>query len=212
MYTKHKYSFIDMLLWTRLEILIFLLVAIIPTSLFEVADLRWLQLPWTPIALIGTAVAFLIGFQNNAAYGRAWEARKIWGGIINESRSWAIMVQDMVTNEYAEHALSDEELAEHRTSLIHRHLAWLTALRHAMRESRPWEAFATHHTNKEWHDKMHIPERDHSLEEELRPLLSESGIVSGHEKYEQVSGHPVATVFTFEITERDERRLGVLIS
>ena len=78
MYTKHKYSFIDMLLWTRFEILLFLLVTVVPTALFELAGFRWLQLPWTPIALIGTAVAFLIGFQNNAAYGRAWEARKIW--------------------------------------------------------------------------------------------------------------------------------------
>lgn len=174
MYTKHKYSFIDMLLWTRIEILIFIVVAVVPTALFEVVGLRWLQLPWTPIALIGTAVAFLIGFQNNAAYGRAWEARKIWGGIINESRSWAIMIKDMVTSEHASQRFSDEQLAEHRTMLIHRQLAWITALRHAMRQSRPWETFAKHHTNREWHEKMHIPERDHSLDEELRPLIAES--------------------------------------
>lgn len=89
-----------MLLWTRLEILYFLMVAMVVAVFYEVVGLKWLQLPWTPIALIGTAVAFLIGFQNNAAYGRAWEARKIWGGIVNESRSWGIMARDMVTNEY----------------------------------------------------------------------------------------------------------------
>lgn len=174
MYTKKKYSFRDMLLWTRVEILVFCLVALVATLLFEVAGLRWLRLPWTPIALIGTAVAFLIGFQNNAAYGRAWEARKIWGGIVNQSRTWAMMIGDMVSNEHAMQPATDAELLEYRSSLIHRHIAWVTALRHAMREKRPWEMFAEHHTNKEWYRKMHIPERDHAVEDDLRPLLAAS--------------------------------------
>ncbi|MBK8583498.1 MAG: hypothetical protein IPL86_17320 [Flavobacteriales bacterium] len=41
--------------------------------------------PWLPIALVGTAVAFLVGFKNNASYGRMWEARMAWGSIGNSS-------------------------------------------------------------------------------------------------------------------------------
>lgn len=171
MYTKYKYSFRDMMLWTRMETFVFFLLALIPAALYEIAGFRWLQIPWTPIALVGTAVAFLIGFQNNAAYGRAWEARKIWGGIINQSRTWTMMVRDMVTNEYANESASEEELAEHRTTLIHRHIAWLTALRYAMRVRKPWEVFVDRHTNKEWYEKICIPERDNKLEDDLRPLL-----------------------------------------
>ena len=37
-------------------------------------------------------MAFFIGFNNNQAYDRWWEARKIWGGIVNDSRSFARMV------------------------------------------------------------------------------------------------------------------------
>lgn len=128
MYTKKKYSLRDMILWTRLEIIYFLLIASVVAVLYEVVGLRWLQLPWTPVALVGTSVAFLIGFQNNAAYGRAWEARKIWGGIVNESRTWANMVKDMVTSEYATEPTTDDELKSHRQTLIYRHIAWLTAL------------------------------------------------------------------------------------
>jgi predicted membrane chloride channel (bestrophin family) len=40
--------------------------------------------PFTPVALIGTTVAFMIGFQNNAAYYGIWEARKLWGGITSD--------------------------------------------------------------------------------------------------------------------------------
>jgi putative membrane protein len=47
--------------------------------LFEYAHLTWLSIPWLPLSLIGTAVAFYIGFKNNSAYDRMWEARKIWG-------------------------------------------------------------------------------------------------------------------------------------
>ena len=70
----------------------------------------WLKIPWTPLALIGTAVAFVIGFQNNAAYGRIWEARKIWGGIVNSSRTFGMFVQDMVNNEHTSENVSQEEL------------------------------------------------------------------------------------------------------
>jgi len=173
MYINKKYSFRDMILWTRLEILSFLVLAGSVAALYEFADLRWLQLPWTPLALIGTAVAFLIGFQNNAAYGRTWEARKIWGGIVNESRTWATLVQDLVTNEYASDIVSEAELSEHRRTAIYRHLAWLTALRNAMRSKRPWEVFTEHRTNKEWYEKICIPERDGSVEDELSGLLSD---------------------------------------
>ncbi|WP_449398880.1 hypothetical protein [Chryseobacterium wanjuense] len=53
---------------------------------------------WVPVALIGTAEAFLVGFKNNQAYDRLWEARKIWGGIVNSSRSFASMVYAFDTN------------------------------------------------------------------------------------------------------------------
>ena len=71
MYTKQNYSVRDMLYWTRHELVAFVLIALIPVILYESLDQRWLHLPWLPIALVGTAVAFIISFQNNATYGRA---------------------------------------------------------------------------------------------------------------------------------------------
>ena len=49
--------------------------------------------------LVGTAVAFIISFQNNASYDRVWEARKIWGGIVNTSRTLGIVINDFITGE-----------------------------------------------------------------------------------------------------------------
>ena len=132
----------------------------------------FLNIPWTPVALIGTAVAFIVGFQNNAAYGRIWEARKIWGGMVNASRTWGMKVKNMVTNEYAKVPLEESELKEHIETLIHRHIAWLTALRHSMRQTRKWETFDDHATNKEWAKIIHIPEKVFTLEDDLFLYLS----------------------------------------
>lgn len=176
MYTKKKYSVKDMILWTRWETLVFVLMATTTTILYDIMGFKWLQLPWTPIALIGTAVAFLISFQNNAAYGRIWEARKIWGGMVNYSRSWGIMVKDTVTNEYAKQPVSETELNSQGKTLIYRHIAWLTAMRHAMRQKKPWEVFAEQRTNREWQKMMHIPERESSLEDDLEKLLSKEDL------------------------------------
>jgi putative membrane protein len=45
------------------------------------------NIPWLPVSVVGTAVAFYVGFKNNQAYDRMWEARKICGGIVNDSRA-----------------------------------------------------------------------------------------------------------------------------
>ena len=167
MLTKERYSIKDMAMWTRKETLFFLAYALFIAFLYEVLGFTFLNIPWTPVALIGTAVAFIIGFQNNAAYGRIWEARKIWGGIVNTSRTWGMKVKDMVSNEYCSSPVSEEEIRNHIKTLNYRHIAWLTALRHAMREPRKWEVFEKHRTNREWAQMVHIPEKVFPLEDDL---------------------------------------------
>lgn len=123
------------------------------------------------MALIGTAVAFVIGFQNNAVYDRIWEARKIWGGIVNTSRTFGTYVQSMLTNEYAKEQISEGALKDEVKILTYRHIAWMTALRHAMRTRKDWETTSAHRTNTEW--GISPPEKKTSLEEDLKPYLSE---------------------------------------
>jgi len=175
MYTKPRYSLKDMALWTSGDTLVFLAVAVIPVILYQVIGLKWLHLPWLPIALIGTAVAFIISFQNRATYDRLWEARKIWGGIVNTSRAWGIMVKYFVTNdnEVLVEKASDAELEAIRKELIFRHIAWLTALRHAMRQERPWEVHLRYRTNRAWAEKVGVREHRYSVEEELKRYLSD---------------------------------------
>ncbi len=158
--------------WTKRETRFFLLIALVVTSLYELLDLQWLQLPWTPIALVGTAVAFLIGFQNNAAYGRIWEARMIWGGIVNNSRTWTMMVRDMVNNDHKAQPITEDSLKKERMTLVHRQIAWMSALRYALRQSKPWEIVHKSKSHREWTEMLNLPELNIPLEEELSRLLS----------------------------------------
>jgi len=172
MHIKRNYTTFEMAWWTRFETFLFLLIIIFWVSIYYFLDITWLKIPWTPLALIGTAVAFVIGFQNNASYGRIWEARKIWGGIVNTSRTFGTYVQDMVSNEHAEKRVDDATLAMEIKTLTNRHIAWMTALRFAMREPRRWETTVNHRTNQEW--GMRPPEKDTRLEDELKSVISES--------------------------------------
>ncbi|MDF1697209.1 MAG: bestrophin family ion channel [Saprospiraceae bacterium] len=172
MHINKTYTTAQMAWWTRFETLFFIAIITAWVAVFYFFDLSWIKIPWTPLALIGTAVAFVIGFQNNSAYGRIWEARKIWGGIVNTSRTFGMFLQDMLTNEYTENPMTDAELKEEIRVFTYRHIGWMTALRHAMRQPKKWETTSQHKTNQEW--DIRPPEMDSTLEVDLKPYISES--------------------------------------
>lgn len=173
MHIGKGYSFKEVILWTRRDILTLLIITAIPTFLYYFFKWQWLLLPWLPIALLGTAVAFVVGFKNNASYDRLWEARKIWGAITNFSRTWGIMVKDYVTNQHAKHPVSESELAHIHFQLYQRHFAWLTALRYQLRENKPWEAINLPH-NKEYRNQwFRVEEQDNELGNAIKPYLSQ---------------------------------------
>jgi putative membrane protein len=92
-----------------------------------------LSMPWQPISVLGISVAFYLGFKNNSSYDRTWEARKIWGGIVNSSRTFGAAVSSFIQGE------DKTEVQQIRRRLIYRHIAWLTAMRFQLRLTRDWE-------------------------------------------------------------------------
>lgn len=56
-------------------------------------------LPVMPLAIpafLGTSISVLLSFKMNQSYDRWWEARRIWGGILNDSRSLIIQLQSFM--------------------------------------------------------------------------------------------------------------------
>lgn len=167
MHAGRRYSLKEFLYWTRRDIYVLIVFAAIPTILFQLLQWKWLALPWVPIALVGTAAAFIVGFRNTQTYNRLWEARQIWGAIVNTSRSWGIMAKDFVGNN------EDEGYAKVHRQLIYRHIAWLSALRFQLRESRTWENIKNKVSNLEYSKLYGVDEWNSKLEDVLQQFLSQ---------------------------------------
>ncbi len=159
MHAGNQYSLKEFIYWTRKDIYRIVLIAIIPTVLFQLFNWRWLAIPWVPIAMIGTAAAFIVGFRNTQTYNRLWEARQIYGAIVNNSRAWGLMARDFVLDQTAQQ------------ELIYRHIAWLTALRFQLREQRSWENMNKSY-NKEYSRYFTVDEKTNNLADKLQPLLT----------------------------------------
>lgn len=91
-----------------------------------------IQIPALVSTVLGTAIAFFIGFNNNQAYDRWWEARKIWGALVNDSRSWVRAMLAYVKGR--ELNFGEEQVAVIQKRMIHRHLAFLYALKYSLRK------------------------------------------------------------------------------
>lgn len=158
MHVGKSYRLFEFLIWTRRNIYVLIAIGVVPVLLYRIVGLKWLGVPWTAVALLGTATAFIVGFKNIQTYNRSWEARQIWGDIAGCSRAWGAMSRDFLNS------------AGLTRTLVYRHLAWLTALRYQMRECRAWESMARA-SNAEYCRFYSVPERKRPLEDELAKYL-----------------------------------------
>jgi putative membrane protein len=103
--------------------------------LYRYSFLNNFSIPWLPLSVIGTGVAFYVGFKNNQAYDRLWEARMIWGGIVNSSRMWGSNIKAFLVKE------DDHEgaLVQVKKEMVFRHIAWLYQFRKQLLEPTAWE-------------------------------------------------------------------------
>jgi len=128
----------NLIKWTGLHIIwLFIMMGSI-AALYHF-NVFTVSIPWLPVSVVGTAVAFYVGFKNNQAYDRMWEARKVWGGIINDSRAWGMMVDAYVNNQFRKEKIGNAELQTVKKRLIYRHIAWLYAHRSQLLVATPWE-------------------------------------------------------------------------
>lgn len=169
MYTSKRVRFHHIFPFAWRSVLFFLGYSTLICLLYIMAGWQGLAIPFLPIGLIGTAVAFYVGFKNNSSYERLWEGRRIWGSLVNVSRSWAIMALDYVTNLNATAPVSEQELKTIHQSLVYRQLAFLNALRLQLRRRTVWEAcVGAEHTLIERIEAFRL----HQLDEDLAPFLT----------------------------------------
>ncbi|MEZ4317733.1 MAG: bestrophin family ion channel [Myxococcota bacterium] len=174
MHIGRHYSLQQTLVWSQRDFLLPLAWAALLTVLYRVFGFTFLGIPWLPLSAMAVAVAFYLGFKNNASYDRLWEARKIWGAIVNASRSWAFSSRDLIRA--ADTGVDDAELLQIRRRLVLRHVAWMDALRHQLRKLQTWE-----HRGPEFdilRRTTGVPELREDLQTELARNLPEAEVAA----------------------------------
>ncbi len=107
----------------KLDIVAVLSVSLIILFLTERYKDALPEIPLTIPAFIGTAISILLSFKLSQSYDRWWEARKVWGSIVNDSRSFVIQLNSLV-------AKGNETTIK---KLAYRQIAWCYSLGQSLR-------------------------------------------------------------------------------
>jgi len=119
--------------WNILFFLVYGSAVCVLDSYFE-----HLAFPVSEVSVLGIVVAILLGFRNNEAYNRYWEARTAWGELMNASRNFASQVIGYIQTPI-EQGQELQNASGIHTELIYRQLAFLNALRLQLRQEETWE-------------------------------------------------------------------------
>jgi putative membrane protein len=146
MYTAREIKTGIVLSFAWRSLLFYLLYSVVLCCISVFGDIP-LGISFVPIGLIGTAVAFYVGFKNNSSYERLWEARRIWGALVNASRTWGAFVIANIKEPMLSVGGDQKKL---HAELIYRHIAYINAIRIQLRQKSVWNDSNTvaHHVVK----------------------------------------------------------------
>ncbi|MBE9584261.1 hypothetical protein IM792_07370 [Mucilaginibacter sp. JRF] len=112
-----------------------------------------LKISMTPIiSMIGIVLSILMGFRISSAYDRWWEARKIWGALVNDSRTLA---RQLITI-----TQPSEITTAHVQSMVYRHIAFIYSMGGRLRNQDVNQVVASFLYEDEWErliDRGNVP-------------------------------------------------------
>lgn len=109
------------------EVLVVFVIGLLLNALTYAFSERIPDMPLGVPAFLGTAISVLLSFKMSQSYERWWEARKIWGAIVNDSRTLVVQLQSYLSPEY-QAAI---------TEIGHRQIVWCYVLGDALRGLDP---------------------------------------------------------------------------
>jgi ion channel-forming bestrophin family protein len=124
---------------TKVEFLYILFIACVVSVLTYKFDFAIPNMPINVPAFLGTAISVLISFKLSQSYERWWEARKIWGTIVNESRTFTLQLQSFIVPG------NDDVIRQ----LAHRQIAWCFCLGQSLRGLDPLENLGKYISEKD---------------------------------------------------------------
>lgn len=118
------------------ELFVHLIPILIYIGIISALDYQYhledFHFPLTIVAVLGTVIGLLLAFRTNSSYDRWWEARTLWGAIVNDSRTWTRQLLEFTPSENL-----DEAKKEKLKTMAYRQIAWCYALSRSLRKQTP---------------------------------------------------------------------------
>lgn len=137
--------------WFNLIKLDLLIVSVFSVVIYSLQDyLLPIKVPISVGGFLGTAIALLLSFKLAQSYDRWWEARKIWGAIVNDSRSLVLQLKNFIPSE-------NREVLK---TVGYRQIAWCYATTAHLRGLDAREHVKNYVSEMEWEslkDQKHLP-------------------------------------------------------
>lgn len=143
-----------MLIYVGKPLLFLVVYDVAIVLMYKALGWTWVALPHIPLSLFASAIGIVLSFRNAQAYDRWWEARKLWGSIVNNTRSWARQVMGITVPG------SEGLVALVQKELIYEQIAWTHALRQHLRGLDPvsvCEPFVTAERLDQLRNEKNIP-------------------------------------------------------
>ena len=91
------------------------------------------------VAVFGTVMSLFLAFKTNESYNRWWEARMLWGSMVNYSRTFGRQVMNLLTLDITSNLPNQESISKLQKELIYRHIGYINAVRIQLRKQNSWE-------------------------------------------------------------------------
>lgn len=142
MIVKRDFNPIKVVHYVRTELVFAIIISVIVFLLHQ-QNITSITLPFSISAILGSALAIFIAFRNNSSYSRWWEARTLWGGIINSSRVLARLIITFTDSHSHQQNYDKERSEQFKKDMIYKIIAWVHALRLHLRKQDNWDELKT---------------------------------------------------------------------
>lgn len=134
--SAHK-SFVALVHYLKLEVIYSLIYASAIYYLYEHHNLSFLaSFSFIPVGFFGAILSVFLAFRNNNSYGRWWEARQLWGELVNSSRQFGLQTMTLVAPQDPNYSTEREgdRIHAYHSEIINRHLACVNLFRMQLRQ------------------------------------------------------------------------------
>ncbi len=168
--------------------LIFCISVAVAVFMLHKTNLTHIALPFSVAAILGSALAIFIAFRNNTSYSRWWEARTLWGGIVNSSRVLARLIITFADSHALQQNYDKARSEAFKTAMVYKVIAWAHAMRLQLRRQHDWHEL-----------KPFLSEEEFGMLEKSQNKANYLHMLSGKKIYEAMANGTLGGFDSFQM-------------